>query len=396
MVEPLSKAFDNNVWFWKIFAVWIQEVGNKYYKCYAVIFLISLYFLYDGLLVLNLIYTPRHIETFVPELIFFVTEMAVLFKVHLLLFKSKSIQKAFEMLDCETFTGDTEHQIETNKRFKSLYKKYFLIYFWVCQICYVSIVLIPLFIYFINGNELHLPICNYYFLSEENRDNNILSWFSYQAIADYVHMTYNYTVDTFISGLIMMGLAQFKVLNVKLAMIKSSMDKNDLPESKLDAKMHQDLIKCIKHYALLREYCQIIENIFGTSMFFQFGVGVLSNCITLYAFLLPYFESQLIFLTTYASAMTMEIFLPGYLGTLLHYESAEIGRAVYQCDWIERSESFKRSMRLLVERSKTPIELTALKIFPLSVTTFIAIMKTAYSSFTLLRVVHNRESSDYN
>ncbi|XP_048489387.1 odorant receptor 2a-like isoform X2 [Plutella xylostella] len=144
------------------------------------------------------------------------------------------------------------------------------------------------------------------------------------------------------------------------------------------------------------KYCQIIENIFGTSMFFQFGVGVLSNCITLYAFLLPYFESQLIFLTTYASAMTMEIFLPGYLGTLLNYESAEIGRAVYQCDWIERSDSFKRSMRLLVERSKTPIELTALKIFPLSVTTFIAIMKTAYSSFTLLRVVHNRESSDYN
>ncbi|CAB3239814.1 unnamed protein product [Arctia plantaginis] len=77
--------------------------------------------------------------------------------------------------------------------------------------------------------------------------------------------------------------------------------------------------------------------------------------------------------------------MPGYLGTQLVHESQELIFAAYDSEWIPRSEPFKRSLRLFMERSKTPIMITGLKMFSLSLTTFTSIMKTAYSLFALIR-----------
>ncbi|KAG7310955.1 hypothetical protein JYU34_003801 [Plutella xylostella] len=129
-------------------------------------------------------------------------------------------------------------------------------------------------------------------------------------------------------------------------------------------------------------------------MFVQFGIGAASNCVTLAALLLPLPTYEQIFIVFYGSVMAIEIFMPGYLGSQLRHESEQVIRAVYQSDWIDRSETFKRTLKLLVERAQKPVIMTAYSIISLSLSTFISIMKTAYSSYTLLRAVHTRNNVD--
>lgn len=54
-------------------------------------------------------------------------------------------------------------------------------------------------------------------------------------------------------------------------------------------------------------------------------------------------------------------------------QSMELVFAAYNTEWIPRSESFKRSIRIFVERANIPIQMLGLKMFPLSLTTFTSV-----------------------
>ncbi|CAG9796729.1 unnamed protein product [Diatraea saccharalis] len=79
-------------------------------------------------------------------------------------------------------------------------------------------------------------------------------------------------------------------------------------------------------------------------------------------------------LLSYLVVMVMQIFLPAYLGTQMTYESQKLAFAAYASEWIPQSEPYKRSLRLFVERSNTPIVFTGLKMFPLTLSTFVSPM----------------------
>ncbi|CAG9132303.1 unnamed protein product [Plutella xylostella] len=389
--ETISSAFYSNVRGWKIFALWIREVNNKYYKCYAALSLVFLYFLYDGLLTLNLIYSPKNLNTFIPELVFLLTSFVLVFKINMVMFKSKLILRAFSIMDSDIFSGETLEQKRITKRYVELYKKYYRAYFVLGYMSYTFFTIVPFLKHVFFGQELILAICNYYFLSDKERDANIYLYWCYQSLGNFAHMNYGVNIDTFIPGLIMIGIGQFKALNVRLSNIKTYSKKN-LVDIEQEKKLEEELIKCLKHYDLLREYCSLIEEIFDTAMFVQFGVGAAINCVTLVAMLqLP--SNEMFFLILYGVIMAIEIFTPGYLGTQLEHESERTTSAVYECDWMDRSPRFKRNMMLLVERANTSVELTALTMFPLSLETFVSIMKGAYSCFTLVRAMNGREDT---
>lgn len=59
--------------------------------------------------------------------------------------------------------------------------------------------------------------------------------------------------------------------------------------------------------------------------------------------------------------------------------------AAYSSEWIPRSEPFKSSLKLFVERAKTPITITGLKMFPLSLLTFTSVRRSIISILFPLR-----------
>ncbi|NP_001292455.1 uncharacterized protein LOC105387430 [Plutella xylostella] len=391
--ETLSDTFNHNKLFWRITGIWFRQVKNKRFKYYAIPLIAIVFVAYDIFLTLNLVYTPKKLETFMPELIFYFCEVQNAFKVYMVIFKSHQIVQAFNMMDSDIFIGESEEHKRITKKAKLLFIKAFKVYFWLCNAGFACNSIVPFISFLIFRTKLYLPVCNYYFLSDETRDHYFWYILTYQTYCVYNHMMYNISIDTFMSGLILMGLAQFRALNDSLKNIKC-VSKNKITDEAEERRLRTELVKCLKHYDYLREYCSLIEEIYDPAMFVQISVGAASNCVILASLLLSMSSNDKSFIVLYGSVMALEILMPGYLGSQLTYESEELVRSVYECDWIERPESFKRILKLLVERAKQPIILTTWYIVPLSLNTFISIMKTAYSSFTILRAVSTRNAEE--
>ncbi|KAI5635726.1 7tm odorant receptor domain-containing protein [Phthorimaea operculella] len=135
-------------------------------------------------------------------------------------------------------------------------------------------------------------------------------------------------------------------------------------------------------------YCAKVQEIINLAMFVSFGVAACIICIVLCGLtLLPSSTETLVYMVFYQMVMVSEIFMPAWLGTQLTYKNQELVFAAYNSDWIPRSEKFKRSLRLFVERANMPMVLTGYKMFPIALETFLSIMKFSYSCFTLVRTM---------
>ncbi|CAH2239543.1 jg21547 [Pararge aegeria aegeria] len=171
----------------------------------------------------------------------------------------------------------------------------------------------------------------------------------------YSHMQYNVDIDTLIAGLLYLAIAQVKVLNNELKNLKFTKMKHRCP-LKEDELQVIALHKNLKNYEVLLNYCSIVQDILGATLFVQFGMAAIIMCVVLSAFLL----------------------------------SGDLVTAAYCCEWIPRSERFKRSLKLFMARANSNIVITGWQIFPLTLNTFTSIVKTAYSFFTLIRNFQDR------
>nr|AST36381.1 putative odorant receptor OR12 [Cydia nigricana] len=386
-----SDSFKQNRFCWSVFGLWPGKIPEKYYKVYSFTYLIISYVIYNALLTLNLYHTPRRIDALIREIIFTFNEVAVGAKLSMILFKRRKLAAIFEMLDCEEFKGNDEIGREIVMRYNGYYKKYLFFNTALSHCTFFFSVFFPVFGFWIFGNTLDLPICKYYFISDETRDAYFTSIFIYQSVFMYSHMMYNINIDTLIAGFMVLAIGQVKVLCHDLENLK--MEKSDGDQSIMDLKQRYKLRKVLNHYELFLEYCDKFQDLIGGTMFVQYGIGSGIICVIMCGLLLPSPLAAKVFMVGYFMAMNLQIFVPAWLGTQLTYESAELTTAAYKSEWLPRSERYKKSIKLLMERAKNPVIITGLKIFPLSLPSYIQIMKTAYSCFALLRIIQDRQET---
>ncbi|XP_063386669.1 odorant receptor 7a-like isoform X1 [Cydia fagiglandana] len=390
MSTKQSDSFTQNRFFWTIFGLWPGKIPNKYYKYFSFTYLMIIFVAYEALLTLNLFYTPLRIDSLIREIIFFFTEIATGTKACMVIFKREKISVLFDMLDCEEFKGSDATGREIVRKYHQYYKSYLKTFTILCNFTYFAQVLFPVFGYWIFGNNLELPICKYYFLSDETRNQYFTLIYIYESYGMYNHMMYNVNNDSLIAGYMALAIGQVKVLQHDLENLK--VDKSDDGSEKMrDLKQQQKLRKILHHYGLLIEYVNQFQNVIGGAMFVQFGIGSAIICASMLTLLLPATVESYMFTVAYFMALNLEVFTPAWLGTQLTYESHDLMTAAYSGEWLPRSERYKRSLKLFVERAKQPIIITGLELFPLSLPTYISIMKTAYSCFALIRIFHNRQ-----
>nr|BAR43452.1 putative olfactory receptor 10 [Ostrinia furnacalis] len=386
-----SQVFKPNIFFWKIFGWWPEVTSTIYYRCYYISFLSLTSVVYLFLFTLSLLYSPIELEIIIAQAMFYFTEISGLSKIFMIVIRREDIQKAFKMLDSEEFQGDDVIPREIINKNKVYYLKYYRACATFYYIGSFFLLFLPIIEYVAGHADLELPLCQYYFLSEHVRDKYFNVIFIYQFFGLFVLISGNVNIDTFICGLLLMAIAQFRMLNWKMSNLK--MNPLDLENESDDEEtiMMRKLNKCLKHYDLILEYCDHIQDVLSAAIFAQYGTAAATMCLSMCTVLMPMTSEDWLFMGCYIGAMTLEIFLPGLLGAELMNESQKLVAAAYSADWIPRSESFKRSLRLLVERANRPIVITGLKMFTLSLETFTSIIKLAYSFFTLLKNVQETE-----
>ena len=251
MPSDQSSMFHNIFIPLKIFGAWSGNLPWKYYRYFSFVYLIVSLACYNVLLTLNLVYTPRKVELLLREVVFYFTEIAVVAKVLTVIFKRDALIYAFKIIDSDDFLGDYENKQGILYRVNKGFRLGFTLYNISSNVAYTCQVIAPICLALIRGTQKELPICKYYFLSDEARDSYFLFWFIYQAVGMYGHMMYNINADVLIAGLLIIAIAQLRLLNNNLTDFKLSEEERKLPIETQDEIQMMRLHKLLRHYEVI-------------------------------------------------------------------------------------------------------------------------------------------------
>jgi hypothetical protein len=83
--------------------------------------------------------------------------------------------------------------------------------------------------------------------------------------------------------------------------------------------------------------------------------------------------------------MSLQMFLPCFISTELTVASEKLSMNLFHLNWMGESKMFKKNMQIFMQNSRKPMRIVVLKIFHLSLESFVAILNSAYSLFAVLR-----------
>ncbi|KAH8367776.1 hypothetical protein KR084_002707 [Drosophila pseudotakahashii] len=156
------------------------------------------------------------------------------------------------------------------------------------------------------------------------------------------------------------------------------------------------LLGYIQDHQIILHMFRSLERSLSISCFMQFFCTACSQCTIAY-FLL--FEEVGIMRFTnmmcLLMALTSDTLLLCYTAELLCKEGETLQAAVYSCNWLDQSVQFRRLLLLMLVRCQKPLIPVSGIIVPVSMKTFMVMIKGAYTMLTLLNEMR-KASLEYN
>nr|QXE93230.1 odorant receptor 4 [Eucryptorrhynchus brandti] len=166
---------------------------------------------------------------------------------------------------------------------------------------------------------------------------------------------------------------------------------NSLDEDqKVMHSMKMEIKRVIRHLQIIFRACQNLENIHRYVTLCQVTATLFILCTCLYLVsMAPPLSKQFIAECVYMAAMFFQLFLYCWFGNEVNLKFQELPSYIWESNWFATDTSFKKSMIFTMMRTRRPIYFTAGKFFPLTLPTFMSIIKTSYSIFALIKNTTN-------
>uniref|UniRef100_A0A2A4J3V9 Odorant receptor n=1 Tax=Heliothis virescens TaxID=7102 RepID=A0A2A4J3V9_HELVI len=167
--------------------------------------------------------------------------------------------------------------------------------------------------------------------------------------------------------------------------------RNDLYSTSYKDKQQEGLAiqerlkKCVQHYYQILRFAKEVESIFGEAMVVQFFVMAWVICMTMYKIVgLSVYSAEFVSMAVYLGCMLAQLFIYCYFGTQLKVESELVNQSIYCCDWLKLSPRFRRQLLVMMQCSGRPIAPRTAYVIPMSLDTYIAVLRSSYTLFTFL------------
>nr|ARO70234.1 Odorant Receptor 22 [Dendrolimus punctatus] len=160
--------------------------------------------------------------------------------------------------------------------------------------------------------------------------------------------------------------------------------------SKEDDNMVSERLRvCIQKHQIVLEATTKIESCFTYSILALFTVSIVVLCVSAYQLgeIELDNEFRVVFMFTYLIGMVIQVFVYCYQGHHLSEESLEVADTVYELPWYLCSIPLRRSLLVMMARSRRAAEMTAGGFVTLSLGCFMSIIKVSYSFLTVLQQV---------
>nr|QRF70978.1 odorant receptor [Semiothisa cinerearia] len=149
--------------------------------------------------------------------------------------------------------------------------------------------------------------------------------------------------------------------------------------------LQRRFVRCVEHYKQIIGYVKEVESTFGEAMVVQFLVMAWVICMTVYKMVgLSITSAEFVPMTVYLSCMLAQLFIYCYFGTQLKYESELVTQSIYSSDWLVLSPQFRRQLLVMMQVSSRPLLPRIAYVVPMSLETYIAVLKSSYTLFTFL------------
>nr|XP_026492139.1 odorant receptor Or1-like [Vanessa tameamea] len=230
--------------------------------------------------------------------------------------------------------------------------------------------------------------------------------YCHQVVAIIVAAFLNVCKDTLVTSLIAQCRCRLRLVGLSLKNLcneeyligdsPSVISLTPSPKTLTLTPVQEDKVKtrlraCVMQHQEALKAAQQLQQCFSEPTFGQFAVSLVIICVT--AFQLFSQTSNLVRLFsmgTYLLNMTFQVFLYCYQGHQLSKESEEVAGAAYDFPWYACGVSVRRSVIILMRRCRRVTKITAGGFTTLSLASFMAIIKSSYSMFTLLQQVNER------
>ncbi|XP_018337030.1 PREDICTED: odorant receptor 4-like [Trachymyrmex septentrionalis] len=122
----------------------------------------------------------------------------------------------------------------------------------------------------------------------------------------------------------------------------------------------------------------------------QFIISTLIICSNLYQLSQSSLNADSVGLIGFTCCMLTEIFLYCWFGHKIKLKSVQVADSIFQIKWPLLNNNIKTNLLIIMKRATIPIEFTTAHIISLNLDSFVALLKTSYSAYSLLVQVQEK------
>lgn len=341
---------------------------NKFYIAYGALIIVVIHVCYPLTLSVEVFNLKDNISGLVEQLFYIVIVVLCSIKVFLYCWRIElfeEISKIFNCLDIKL------NQIEYNNHIRKC-KRLAIIHFIVYASVFVSSVIS---LFFFRERRFIQPA--WFPFDWKNSLTTYLILMGYQLIAAGILTTTNAVNDSFPVVFISMLVSHLDLLIARVSRIGYNVDSGNAKS---------DLISSIQDFQLILKQFQLINKTISTGQFLQLLVSnwVICSSIVLVLFFVDNPLKRIYFGLFLLSALS-QVFTISYFGSAFTGKIEELTFAIYDCNWINQDQSFKKNVMIFMEGSLRLTQFRAGGIIIISLETFVNIVKSSYSAFAILR-----------
>ncbi|XP_039498536.1 putative odorant receptor 19b [Drosophila santomea] len=154
------------------------------------------------------------------------------------------------------------------------------------------------------------------------------------------------------------------------------------------ARMHALISECIHDHQSILHLFKSLERSLSMTCFLQLFCTAAAQCSIIFFLLfgsvgIMRFMNMMVLLLL----VSTETLLLCYVAELVCEEGDALVAAVYSCNWVSQTVQFRRLLILMLARCQKPLILVSGIIVPISMRTFLTVIKGAYTMLTLLNEI---------
>nr|WKF45107.1 odorant receptor 49 [Podabrus annulatus] len=201
-------------------------------------------------------------------------------------------------------------------------------------------------------------------------------------------------VSTFLS----LGIAQLKILQQEI-MHSSDFYPSDIHLTKEEIRYYDQmantkLSNCVKRHNAIERYVASIEAKFSLAFLIQYFITLgVTGLLGLNFIFARVTSPDFLMCICFFIADLMQVFLVCYSCNEIYLESEKIRDACYFSNWRACGPSVRKTLYIIMERTKRPFYFTVGKFSVISLDTFLIILKTSMSYFTVLKSLYEGDSN---